>query len=119
MTGGRVVSLGPVGRNIAAGMTGGVLFLHDADMSVKAHISDSAPSPRRLGSADAAELRTMIEAHVASTGSIRGAELLSDWETAVTSFWVLRPSAPMRQEESRTESQESRQQESGSPLSQS
>ena len=94
MTGGRVASLGPVGRNIAAGMTGGVLFLHDADTSVKAHISDSAPAPRRLGSDDAAELRTMIEAHVARTGSTRGTEILSEWETAVSSFWVLRPEPP-------------------------
>ncbi len=72
-------------------MTGGVLFLHDADTSVKAHISDSAPAPRRLGSDDAAELKTMIEAHVARTGSTRGTEILSEWETAVSSFWVLRP----------------------------
>ncbi len=65
MTGGRVVSLGPVGRNIAAGMTGGVLFLHDADTSVKAHISDSAPAPKRLTDDDAAELRTTAR-HVES-----------------------------------------------------
>ncbi len=94
MTGGRVAILGPVGRNIAAGMTGGVLFLHDADTSVKVHISDSAPSPKRLGTQDAAELRAMIEAHVARTNSARGRELLADWGNAVKAFWVLRPSAP-------------------------
>ncbi len=99
MTGGRVASLGPVGRNIAAGMTGGVLFLHDADTSVKAHISDSAPAPKRLGPEDAAELKSLIEAHVARTGSARGADLLADWETAVSHFWVLRPQPP----ESRSE----------------
>jgi glutamate synthase (NADPH/NADH) large chain len=94
MTGGRVAVLGPVGRNIAAGMTGGVLFLHDLDTSVKAHISDSAPAPKRLGEEDAAELKSMIEAHVGRTDSSRGAELLADWETAVKAFWVLRPEAP-------------------------
>lgn len=93
MTGGRVVSLGPVGRNIAAGMTGGVLFLHDADTSVKAHISDSAPAPKRLSENDAAELKTVIETHVSRTDSARGRELLADWKNAVKSFWVLRPSA--------------------------
>ena len=94
MTGGRVVSLGPVGRNIAAGMTGGVLFLHDADTSIKAHISDSAPAPRRLTDDDAAELKAMIEVHVSRTDSVRGRELLADWQNAVESFWVLRPEPP-------------------------
>ena len=65
------------GRNIAAGMTGGVLFLHDVDTSVKAHVSASAPAPKRLGDEDAAELKAMIEAHVARTDSrTRLAELL-------------------------------------------
>jgi len=93
MTGGRVAILGPAGRNIAAGMTGGVLFLHDEDMSVEAHIADSAPPPRRLGDDDASELKAMIVAHVSRTDSTRGRELLADWEDAVARFWVLRPSA--------------------------
>ena len=94
MTGGRVAVLGPVGRNIAAGMTGGVLFLHDIDTSAKAHISDSAPAPRRLKAEDAAELKVMIEDHVARTDSTHGAELLADWDEALKSFWVLRPEPP-------------------------
>jgi glutamate synthase domain-containing protein 3 len=93
MTGGVVVILGPSGRNIAAGMTGGVLFVLDENTSVKAHISDSAPSPRRLDEDDASELRSMIEAHVARTGSARGKALLTDWQNAVRAFWVLRPSS--------------------------
>jgi glutamate synthase domain-containing protein 2/glutamate synthase domain-containing protein 1/glutamate synthase domain-containing protein 3 len=94
MTGGKVAVLGRAGRNIAAGMTGGVLFLHDVDTSVKAHVSDSAPAPKRLGDEDAAELKAMIQAHVARTGSRRGAGLLTDWDEAVKSFWVLRPEPP-------------------------
>jgi glutamate synthase (ferredoxin) len=113
MTGGRIAVLGPVGRNIAAGMTGGVLFLHDFDTSAKAHISDSAPSPKRLNADDAAELKAMVEAHVARTDSTRGAEMLADWDQAVKSFWVLRPEPPG--DESRTESPESRQKLSDSP----
>jgi glutamate synthase (ferredoxin) len=94
MTGGRVAVLGRTGRNIAAGMTGGVLFLHDADTSVKAHISDSAPAPLRLDGDDAQELKLMIESHVARTNSRRGTELLADWDEAVKAFWVLRPQPP-------------------------
>ena len=94
MTGGKVAVLGPAGRNIAAGMTGGVLFLHDVDTSVKAHVSASAPAPKRLGDEDAAELKEMVQAHVARTRSRRGTELLTDWDEAVKSFWVLRPEPP-------------------------
>jgi glutamate synthase (ferredoxin) len=94
MTGGSVAVLGQAGRNIAAGMTGGVLFLHDVDTSVKAHVSDSAPAPIRLNDEDAVELKSMVEAHVQRTDSRRGVELLADWDEAVKAFWVLRPEPP-------------------------
>ncbi|MGI9586137.1 MAG: glutamate synthase large subunit [Acidimicrobiia bacterium] len=94
MTGGAVVVLGPTGRNIAAGMTGGALFLHDEDTRAKGLLSDSAPKPHRLDREDAAELHSLIEAHVESTGSKRGMALLSDWSRVVPQFWVLRPEPP-------------------------
>jgi len=92
MTGGSVAVLGRAGRNIAAGMTGGALFLYDPRTSIKAHISESAPAPKRLGADDAAELRAMIIEHVERTDSDRGRELLADWERSVSDFWVLKPS---------------------------
>ncbi|MDK1016292.1 MAG: glutamate synthase large subunit [Actinomycetota bacterium] len=110
MTAGRVAILGPSGRNIAAGMTGGVLYLSDADTSVKAHIADSAPTPKRLGDDDAAELKTMIEAHVSRTDSARGGELLADWSNAVKTFWVLRPSASPTVSDARLQIPETRRQ---------
>ena len=64
------------------------------DTSVKAHVSASAPAPKRLSDEDAEELKSMIEAHVARTGSRRGTELLTDWDEAVKAFWVVRPEPP-------------------------
>lgn len=112
MTGGSVAILGPAGRNIAAGMTGGVLFLYDPDTSVKAHIADSAPSLKRLGDKDIAELRAMIGAHTERTGSARGAELLADWPDAVRRFWVLRPSASPKAPDTGSRIPEARRQKS-------
>jgi len=48
MTGGVVAIVGDAGRNIAAGMTGGTLFLHDPQTRIKGHLSADAPAPQRL-----------------------------------------------------------------------
>ncbi len=52
MTGGRVVVLGPVGRNFAAGMSGGIAYLLDPDPAAGQH-RDGRP-----GAADRARTAT-------------------------------------------------------------
>ena len=46
MTGGKVLAIGDVGRNFAAGMTGGGAYVWDPDLSIKAMLADTAPLPR-------------------------------------------------------------------------
>ena len=94
MTGGLVAILGEAGRNIAAGMTGGTLFLYDPDTRVKGHLSADAPAPSRLTDTDAEELRAILLEHVERTASVHGADLLARWDDAVRHFWVLRPEPP-------------------------
>lgn len=94
MTGGTVAIVGPAGRNIAAGMTGGVLYLHDPDLAVKGHLSGDAPAPKRLSPTDAHELRSLLQRHVDRTGSTRVRDLLERWDDEVARFWVLRPEPP-------------------------
>ena len=94
MTGGVVVILGEAGRNIAAGMTGGTLFVHDPETKVKGHLSASAPTPHRLTDEDAAELRHLLVEHLALTRSGRAKAILETWDDAVRTFWVLRPEPP-------------------------
>jgi glutamate synthase (ferredoxin) len=84
MTGGVVAIVGDAGRNIAAGMTGGTLFIHDPHTRIKGHLSADAPAPQRLDPADAQQLRA----------------LLDDWDDAVRRFWVLRPEPPVTPAES-------------------
>ena len=103
MTGGSVVVLGETGRNIAAGMTGGVLFIHDPQARVKGMLSDTAPTPHRLDAADAEVLKAIIAEHVDRTGSRRGAEILAEWDSAQRAFWVLRPEPPEMTDESGAE----------------
>ena len=94
MTGGTVVVLGPTGANTGAGMTGGTLFVWDPEMDAKRRFSTTAPAAARPSEAQAAELRDLLEAHLAATGSSVAAGILDSWPDAVAEFWVMHPVAP-------------------------
>ena len=80
MTGGRVVVLGPTGRNFAAGMSGGVAYVLDEDGSFPARCNMGMVGFEELSGADALELRAMIEEHQMRTGSPVAARVLAEWE---------------------------------------
>ena len=88
MTGGRVVVLGPTGRNFAAGMSGGVAFLLDLDEGrVNHELVELAPVE-----GDAAdELHELVRRHFEETGSPVAEALLDDWAAAVRRFTELMP----------------------------
>ena len=100
MTGGTVAVLGMTGRNFAAGMSGGIAYVYDADgqfarrcnMSMVAlekvvpEAEQTAAETRHRGEADEAQLRRMIEQHAALTGSARAQAILADWEAARAKF---------------------------------
>ena len=88
MTGGRVVVLGKVGRNFAAGMSGGIAYLLDPDPEkVNTEMADLEP----LTAEDADYLRELIGRHQAETGSAVAAGLLADWEAALPRFARVMP----------------------------
>jgi glutamate synthase (NADPH/NADH) large chain len=78
MTGGRVVILGPVGRNFAAGMSGGIAYVLDLlQIRVNMEMVDLEPLDLRD---DAAFVREVVERHHAETRSAVAARLLADWD---------------------------------------
>jgi glutamate synthase domain-containing protein 2/glutamate synthase domain-containing protein 1/glutamate synthase domain-containing protein 3 len=79
MTGGRVVVLGPTGRNFAAGMSGGVAYVLDADGTFNKRCNMGMVGFDDLSAADAIELRAMIEEHLQRTGSPVAARVLEEW----------------------------------------
>jgi glutamate synthase (ferredoxin) len=88
MTAGTVVVAGPTGSNLAAGMTGGRLVVHDLDVSrLNTELVEVADPDAEL----LAELRTLLERHVRYTGSTRVEELLANWERAQTAFALVEP----------------------------
>ena len=87
MTGGRVVILGPTGRNFAAGMSGGVAYVLDEDRDLYLRLNKELVSMEPVaGAGDAAELRALIEEHVAATRSWRGREILERFEEYLPKF---------------------------------
>jgi glutamate synthase (NADPH/NADH) large chain/glutamate synthase (ferredoxin) len=80
MTGGRVVVLGPTGRNFAAGMSGGVAYVLDEDGSFARRCNMGMVGFDELTPADASELRALIEEHVQRTESPVGARVLDGWD---------------------------------------
>ncbi len=94
MTGGTALVLGPIGRNLAAGMTGGVLYVWDPDSTAPRHFADTAPEAERPDGDDAAEIRSLLERHVEATGSRVAASILERWQAELPRFWVLRPVPP-------------------------
>ena len=88
MTGGRVVVLGPTGRNVAAGMSGGIGYLLDAPTSV---VNPELVDLGGLDEAEAAWLGGVLADHVARTASTIAASLLADWPTAAARFTRVLP----------------------------
>jgi glutamate synthase domain-containing protein 3 len=75
MTGGRVVVLGPTGRNFAAGMSGGIAYVLDFD---EARCNTQLVGLEPVD--DDTELRALVEEHATRTGSDVAARLLADWD---------------------------------------
>ena len=78
MTGGRVAVLGSVGRNFAAGMSGGIAYVWAPDRrSLKANCNLDMVGLENLSDFDLDELEEMIQLHHRYTGSDVAARLLS------------------------------------------
>ncbi|ACL64221.1 Glutamate synthase (ferredoxin) [Anaeromyxobacter dehalogenans 2CP-1] len=80
MTGGKVVVLGPTGRNFAAGMSGGVAYVLDADGAFARRCNrDMVTLGPVADPQEAAQVRALVEKHAALTESGHARRLLDDW----------------------------------------
>ncbi|ESW34093.1 hypothetical protein PHAVU_001G123900 [Phaseolus vulgaris] len=92
MTGGCVVVLGKVGRNVAAGMTGGLAYILDEDDTLIPKVNREIVKIQRVSApVGQMQLKSLIESHVEKTGSTKGATILKDWDKYLSLFWQLVP----------------------------
>ncbi len=89
MTGGVAVSLGPVGWNAGAGMTGGTAYLLEWQQ-----LNGDSVVAREVPAEEEADLRALVEEHRRRTGSTRAAELLADWPASLKRFRQVVPVPP-------------------------
>ncbi len=83
MTGGRVVVLGPTGRNFAAGMSGGLAWVLD-DGGFARHCNQEMVGLGRLEDPEEiAAVKAMVERHASLTDSAHARRLLSAWKDTV------------------------------------
>ena len=97
MTAGFVVILGPVGKNFASGMSGGVAFVAtESPFDPATHALPLGPTSCRLAPAraddpDSERLRRLLQRHEAATGSLTARRLLDQWPTSLSHFAKLAP----------------------------
>ncbi len=91
MTGGRVVVLGPTGRNFAAGMSGGIAYVLDEHGAFPARCNMGMVDFEDTGEADAIELREMIHEHWVRTDSPLAHRVLDGWEELLPKFVKVMP----------------------------
>jgi glutamate synthase (NADPH) large chain len=92
MTGGRVVILGPTGRNFAAGMSGGIAYVWDPNDAFLVNCNMGMVELEKVESDDdAAELREMIEKHRELTGSTVANHVLANWDDLLPQFVKVMP----------------------------
>ncbi len=91
MTGGRVVVLGPTGRNFGAGMSGGIAYIHDPTNTFFTRLNREMVDLDDLEDDDREFLRATIRTHAAETGSTVAERILADWHTEVDGFRKVMP----------------------------
>jgi glutamate synthase (NADPH/NADH) large chain len=91
MTGGRVVVLGPTGRNFGAGMSGGVAYVYDPGRRFAALVNLDGVDLEPLDEEDRRWLLDVVERHRDETRSAVAERLLAEWGRALTDFVKVMP----------------------------
>jgi glutamate synthase (NADPH/NADH) large chain/glutamate synthase (ferredoxin) len=92
MTGGVAVILGRIGANFGAGMTGGMAYLYDPSGVVEDFINPESLVTSAVSHPHwEAQLKTLIEAHAAETGSRHAQRILADWANERANFLQVCP----------------------------
>ncbi|MFS8891540.1 glutamate synthase-related protein [Synechococcus sp. R55.2] len=92
MTGGVVVVLGRVGRNLGAGMTGGLAYVLDEEGNFPAKVNGEIVRIQRVQTAAAeAQLKSLIQEHYRRTHSPKAERILQNWESCLPLFWQVIP----------------------------
>ena len=92
MTGGVVVILGPTGRNLGAGMSGGMAFILDLQGTLEHDVNPDMVGVASVEDTDDQEiLRALVERHHELTHSSRAEDVLDNWAIYISKFKKVAP----------------------------
>ena len=91
MTGGRVVVLGETGRNVAAGMSGGIAYFYDPAGELENNLNVELVDVEELDSEDAEFLHETVSLHRELTESTIAEQIVSGWSQNVNAFKKVMP----------------------------
>ncbi|MGZ4773268.1 MAG: glutamate synthase-related protein, partial [Ilumatobacteraceae bacterium] len=91
MTGGRVVVLGPTGRNFGAGMSGGIAYVYDPHDVFAARLNREMVQLQQLDDSDIEFVHKTVQAHLVHTDSPVAAAILAGWEHESVNFKKVMP----------------------------
>ena len=90
MTGGEVLVLGKIGRNFAAGMSGGYAYILDCD---ERYVNTGLVELRPVNNDDLKRIKELVEQHVLHTNSTKGRHILENWNNFANRFTKVVPVA--------------------------
>jgi glutamate synthase (NADPH/NADH) large chain len=95
MTGGVVVALGTVGRNVGAGMTGGLAFIYDKNREFIDHMNQELIEALRIDTDDTEleriYLQKTLKDYVNETDSEQAKMILENFRSEIRNFWMVKP----------------------------
>ncbi len=108
MTRGTVLVLGPVGRNLGAGMSGGRAVVYDPEGTLAERVNHHLVEVSHPAQEDLEEIRALVERHLELTDSPMAAAVLGSWTTARGAFRLVAPraTAPVTPAEEDTEGED-------------
>jgi glutamate synthase (NADPH/NADH) large chain len=84
--------LGPVGHNFAAGMTGGMAFVYDADDQFVSMVNDDTVHWQRIETEHWGRVaRDLVAEHAGETRSAFAEAMVRNWDREQARFWQVVP----------------------------
>jgi glutamate synthase (NADPH/NADH) large chain len=93
MTGGRAVILGEVGRNFGAGMSGGLAYVYNPNLTLQSRANSSMIDFDPMDDKSQKELLDLLTKHAEFTGSPIAKQILGDWNAELAHFVKVMPKA--------------------------
>ena len=89
MTGGRAVILGKTGKNVGAGMSGGIAYIYDKDNKLEENLNTEMVITEFINERYEKEIKKYVLNHYEYTGSLIAKKIIKNWENEKNNFKVV------------------------------